>query len=312
MSIAFLFPGQGSQEIGMGEDLFKADVHFKNLVSLASDLTHEDLEKLCLRGPEKKLRSATYLQPLLTAVSLGYLKHVREAGIIPQVVLGHSLGEITALAATGVVTDEQAVQIAAKRGELMDKAAQACAGSMVAALLCPLDVVASVLAEINMPQRIVLANDNAPDQVVVSGDSDALAQFMRILADKKIGRSKQLSVSGPWHSPFMATARDLFLQWVKAIPFKAPVYPLLMNATAKEENDPDVIKALITDQLVKPVYWRDCMNTVKAIHVTTFLEIGPGRVLSGLVRVNGFPPDAVIYNVNNLTGLERAKQELVK
>jgi [acyl-carrier-protein] S-malonyltransferase len=312
MSIAFLFPGQGSQEIGMGQDLFKADTHFKNLVALASDLTHEDLEKLCLRGPEKKLRSATYLQPLLTAVSLGYLRHVRDAGIIPRVVLGHSLGEITALAASGVVTDQEAVQIAAKRGELMDNAAKACAGSMVAALIAPLASVVTVLAEMNMPQHIVLANDNAPDQVVVSGDNDVLAQFMRIMGEKKIGRCKQLAVSGPWHSPFMTTARDLFSHWVKAIPFKSPAFPLLMNATAKEETDSAIIKALITDQLIKPVYWRDCMKSVASIPITTFLEIGPGRVLSGLVRVNGFPTDTVIYNVNNLVGFERAKQELAK
>ena len=162
----------------MGQDLFKGDAHFRQLVSLANDLTHEDLEKLCLRGPEQKLRKAQFLQPLLAAVSLGYLSHAREAGIRPSVVLGHSLGEITSLAASGVMSDENAVTVAAKRGEFMDKAASRCNGSMTAVLFMPLDKVNEILADMNAswgaPERIVLANDNAPNQIVVSGESRAL------------------------------------------------------------------------------------------------------------------------------------------
>jgi [acyl-carrier-protein] S-malonyltransferase len=308
--IAFLFPGQGSQEIGMGADLFKSDSHFRALIALASDLTHEDLEKLCLRGPEKRLRSAQFLQPLLSAVSLGYLRHVRERGIVPDIVLGHSLGEITSLAASGVVSDEIAVTMAARRGAFMDEAAAAGSGGMMAVLFTPIDTVHQILSAMNRPRDIVLANDNAPDQIVLSGDVVTLEEFTRLLRAEGHGKTKSIPVSGPWHSPFMESARDKFTAWVSSVTFSAPKIPLMLNATGATENDPTVIKNLITQQLVRPVFWRLCMETLRAKCVETFLEIGPQRVLSGLIRVNGFPKTTVVYNVNNLTGLEIAVQGL--
>jgi [acyl-carrier-protein] S-malonyltransferase len=306
----FLFPGQGSQEIGMGGDLFRDDAFFRSLVALGSDLTHEDLEKLCLRGPEKRLRLAQFLQPLLASVSLGYLRHVRERGITPDAVLGHSLGEITSLAASGVVTAEEAVTIAAKRGEFMDEAAARCNGCMIAVLFTPLDKVNEILASMNRPADIVLANDNAPNQIVVSGDCAATEEFSRLLRAQGIGRTKSILVSGAWHSPFMASARDKFKEWVASVPFKAPRVPILLNSTGASEDDPAVIKDLVTQQLVKPVYWRACMETLRARNADVFLEIGPQRILSGLVRVNGFPKTTTVYNINNLTGLDRAAGEL--
>lgn len=318
----------------MGQDLFKGDAYFRGLVSLASDLTHEDLEKLCLRGPERKLRKAQFLQPLLAAVSLGYLSHVREAGIAPRVVLGHSLGEITSLAASGVIRDEDVVAIAAKRGELMDDAASKCNGTMMAVLFMALDKVNELLAETNaffratsggpfglslgdprdkssgLPDRIVLANDNAPNQIVVSGDVEALDEFSRRVAGRGLGKCKSILVSGPWHSPFMASAHDLFRAWVAAIPFSVPSVSLVLNGTARSESDPEVIRQLITDQLVKPVQWRRSMDAVRDLRPDAILEIGPGRILSGLIRVNGFPKKMVVYNINNLAGLHRAVLEL--
>ena len=323
MNIVFLFPGQGSQEVGMGHDLFKGDAHFRGLVSIASDLTHEDLEKLCLRGPEKKLRKAQFHQPLLAAVSLGYLAHVRDAGIWPSVVLGHSLGEITSLAVCGVISDEDAVTIAAKRGELMDDAASRCSGGMMAVLFMPLDAVNELLAEMNksfgissgaspgLPDRIVLANDNAPNQIVISGDSQALAEFSRRVSERDFGKCKSILVSGPWHSPFMNGAYEDFKKWVGAIPFSAPTVSLILNSTARCESDPEMIRQLVTDQLVRPVQWRLCMEAVRNMHPDAILEIGPGRILSGLVRVNGFPKKTVVYNVNNFAGLRRAVNELL-
>lgn len=315
----------------MGFDLFKGDAHFRRLVALASDLTHENLEKLCLRGPEKKLRKAEYLQPLLAAVSLGYLAHVREAGIAASLVLGHSLGEITSLAASGVVPDEDAVAIAAKRGALMDEAASQCNGSMMAVLFMPLDKVKELLAEVNRPlgspkdkssgsssgashgmsDRIVLANDNAPDQIVVSGDVAALDTFSRLVSERGLGKCKSILVAGPWHSPFMTCAWREFTAWVEQIVFSAPAVPLMMNATAQCESDPVLIRRLVSDQLVNPVLWRQCMESVcDTMRPDALLEIGPGRILSGLVRVNGFSKKTVVYNINNLTGLARAKSEL--
>ncbi|HUI93427.1 MAG TPA: ACP S-malonyltransferase [Chitinivibrionales bacterium] len=309
--IVFLFPGQGSQEIGMGQDLFKADARFRSLVSLARDLTHEDLEKLCLRGPEKKLRKAQFLQPLLAAVSLGYLRHVREKGITPDAVLGHSLGEITSLAASGVVSDQEAVTIAAMRGGFMDEAAARANGGMMAVLFTPLETVEQLLADMNAPDKIVLANDNAPDQIVVSGDLETMQAFSRRLSELGVGKTKTVLVSGPWHSPYMREAMERFADWVKSITFKPPSVPLLLNGTGAFESDPVKIKELVTLQLTRPVLWRASMQTLLAKNADVFLEIGPQRVLSGLVRVNGFPKRTTVFNINNLTGLERAARELV-
>ena len=173
----FLFPGQGSQEIGMAADLFKADAPFRELVRRASERTGSDLEKICLRGPERELTRTKNLQPLLVCVSLGYLRHLTEKGIQPDRVLGHSLGEISALAAAGIVSFETAVDIAAKRGEFMDAAAARVAGGMTAVISTKREAVLQLLAQKFSNAQLVLANDNAPNQIIISGEIAALEQF---------------------------------------------------------------------------------------------------------------------------------------
>ncbi len=309
--IAFLFPGQGSQEVGMGKDLFKSDTYFRGLIDYASDFTRENLEKLCLKGPEKKLIMSRYLQPLLCAVSLGYLRHIREHGIKADFVCGHSLGEITALAAAGVVTDKEAVAIAAKRGELMDEAAAQYDGTMMAVLFVPLETVEKILVEINEPHHIALANDNAPNQIVLSGSRKTLDRFAELLKEETLGKCKDIIVSGPWHSHFIQSAREQYEVWAEPIMFQKPHTTLILNATSKIEQHPTTIKHLVTWQLTSPVFWRECMETLKAMSVNTFLEIGPGRVLSGLIRVNGYPRSTPVFNVNNLRGVESAANNIL-
>ncbi len=309
--IAFLFPGQGSQEIGMGKDLFKSDDYFRSLIDYAAKLTHEDLETLCLKGPEKKLIKAWYLQPLLCAVSLGYLRHIREYGIKADFVCGHSLGEITALAASGVVTDKEAIAIAAKRGELMDEAAAQCDGTMMAVLFVPLDTVEKILDEMDEPNNIALANDNAPNQIVLSGSRVTLKRFEELLKEETMGKCRNIVVSGPWHSHFLETAREKYTLWAEPVVFEKPHTPIVLNATSQVESHPTTIKHLVTWQLTSPVFWRECMETMKEYGVDTFLEIGPGRVLSGLIRVNGYPRSAAVYNINNLRGVENAVNKII-
>jgi [acyl-carrier-protein] S-malonyltransferase len=189
---------------------------------------------------------------------------------------------------------------------------------MMAVLFMALDAVNDLLAEMNKssglsfgaPDRIVLANDNAPNQIVISGDLRALAEFSRRVSERGQGKCKNILVSGPWHSPFMNSAYEDFIKWVVTIPFSAPTVPLMLNGTAGCESDPVVIRRLVSDQLVKPVQWRLCMDAVRDMHPDAILEVGPGRILSGLVRVNGFSKKTVVYNVNNLAGLARAAHEL--
>jgi [acyl-carrier-protein] S-malonyltransferase len=303
---AFLFPGQGSQEIGMGQDIFKDDPFFRSLITLASDLAKEDLEKICLRGPEKVLLQARFLQPALVAICLGYLNRLRNAGVQADVVLGHSLGEITSLAASGIVSFEDAIKIASKRGELMDRVASEVSGGMLAVMFMPLDQVESVLEELNEPESIVLANDNAPDQIVLSGKDELLIKFAELIAQRRLGKSRRVQVNGPWHSPFMRGARVEFENWAENYHFKKPSIPIILNATAKTETHPSTIKHLVTWQLTSPVFWRESMDTLRGMDVDTLYEIGPGRVLSGIARVNGFKKETTIYNINNLRGIEAA------
>ena len=252
------------------------------------------------------LMQARILQPLLVTVSLGYLHRLEEIGIVPDYVLGHSLGEVTALAASGVVTYEQAIEIAAKRGELMDQAASRCNGGMLAVMFVPLTIVEELLEEIDAPEKIVLANDNAPDQAVLSGDMEELDRFAHILTERKLGKSRKVLVAGPWHSPFMKSAKEQFEQWVEPLKFIRPNWPVILNATAHEEIHPTTIKHLLTRQLTSPVFWRESMNTIHLHGADMLFEIGPGRVLSGLARVNGFKRETAIFNINNLRGIELA------
>jgi [acyl-carrier-protein] S-malonyltransferase len=300
---AFLFPGQGSQEVGMGADLFKTDSFFRALVDRASERTGADLERICLRGPERDLVRTKLLQPLMVCVSLGYLRRLTAGGLKPDKVLGHSLGEITALAAAGIVDFETVVDIAAKRGELMDTAAARLNGGMIAVIAPEREAIRQFLAGVVPSGKLVLANDNAPNQIVLSGEQEVLEQAAQFITRGKLGQCRRLPVAGPWHSPAMAQARKEFETWLGPVEFRSPHTPLLFNVTAAAETDPGIIRQLVERNLVEPVRWRSCMEHLRAAGATTLFEIGSGRVLSGLARANGFGDETRIHSVNNLRGV---------
>ncbi len=297
--LAFLFPGQGSHAVGMGADLLRSDEWVRGQVRQASEQTGEDLERICLKGPERTLMRAACVQPLLTIISLGYVRKLEEQGLAPGVVAGHSLGEIPALAVAGVLTPEQAVAVAAKRGILMDEAAARSPGGMAAVFL-PLAEVEALIAQVGMTGRVFIANDNAPAQVVVSASADALDEFVRLAGGARPGCCKALRVSGPWHTPLLGEACAQFEAWLEGIPFEVPRIPLIANATARAESDPARLKHNTARQLTSRVHWRASMEEVRAMGVGGLLEIGPGRVLAGLARLNGFGNETVVRGVDSL------------
>ena len=290
----------------MGADLFKSDPAFRALVQHASQCVGENLEPICLRGPEKKLVRTKFLQPLLVAVSLGYYRQLSERGVKADVVLGHSLGEITALAAAGVVTFEEAIEVAAKRGELMEQASAQLQGGMLVVTTTSRERILDWLAREFPDHSAVLANDNAPTQIVLSADCVHLKQCAAFVAREQLGRCRPLAVAGPWHSPLMNEAWERFDAALHPFVFRPPCCPLLLNASATLESDPARIRALIVEVIAGPVLWRSCMARLQEMPATALFEIGPGRVLAGLARLNGFGSETHIHNVNNLRGVELA------
>jgi [acyl-carrier-protein] S-malonyltransferase len=300
---AFLYPGQGSQSVGMAADLFREDERFHALIAHAETLVGHDLRKICLRGPERLLARTDLLQPLLVAVSLGYHRRLGDLGITPDVVAGHSLGEIAALAAASVVTDETAVTLAAWRGELMQAAAVDLDGSMLAVATDRREEFLSWFAA-TAPPEVVVANDNAPGQLVLSGRRGLLGEMAGRVAQAGLGRHRLLDVAGPWHGPWMAEARDRFGRRAARIPFAPPRIPILMNATGRPAVDPEEIRNQVIESVAAPVRWREIMEQLREMEVAAVFEVGPGRVLSGLARQNGVPATTRIFPVGSLRGIE--------
>ena len=290
----------------MAADLFREDERFRALIAHAEALVGRDLRTLCLRGPEKQLAQTDLLQPLLVAVSLGYHRRLEDRGITPDIVAGHSLGEITALAAAGVVPDETAVTMAVWRGELMQAAAADLDGGMLAMMPDRREVFLNWFASAAPNGDVVVANDNAPEQLVLSGRRGILAELAERITAENLGRHRLLDVAGPWHGPWMAEARDQFGLRIGTIPFAAPRIPILLNATGQSSRDPEEIRKRVVESLAAPVRWREVMEQLLESRVDTVLEVGPGRVLSGLARQNGFPATTQILPVGSLRGVEAA------
>ena len=303
---AFLYPGQGSQAVGMATDLFREDERFRALIDHAESLVGRDLRTLCLRGPEKLLARTDLLQPLLVAVSLGYHRRLADRGITPEAVAGHSLGEITALAAAGVVSDEAAVTLAAWRGELMQAAAADLDGGMLAVVTDRREEFLSWFASAAPAGDVVVANDNAPGQLVLSGDRQILGEMAGRIAGKSLGRARFLDVAGPWHGPWMAQARDHFGLRAARIPFAPPRIPIVMNATGRPSVDPAQVREHVVESIAAPVRWREVMERLREMDFATVVEVGPGRVLSGLARQNGLPATTRIFPAGSLRGVEAA------
>jgi [acyl-carrier-protein] S-malonyltransferase len=265
-----------------------------------SGKTGEDLERLCLRGPERKLMRAAFVQPLLTTICLGYWRRLTAAGLRADLVAGHSLGEIAALAATGVLTDEQAVLLSLERGRLMDEAADRAPGGMAAVFL-PLDEVEAHIQRLGMTGSVFVANDNAPKQVVVSARTAELETFMRGMEP---GLCKLLRVSGPWHTPHLEEARGRFQEWLAGVTFAEPVLPFLSNAKGAIETMPEECRASVSRQLTQRVRWRDTMGELRSRGVEVLLEVGPQRVLAGLARLNGFGEATMVRGVDSLRAVD--------
>ena len=281
--IAFLFPGQGSQVVGMGKDLCEAFPTVRELFEKTDDICGRKISRLCFEGPMEDLTTTSNLQPAIATVSLACLRILRDSGKSADLCAGHSLGEYAALASAGVLTDEDTLKLVSKRGQLMQREAEANPGAMVAIMGLKIEEVEQIVAEASKAGVISVANHNTAEQIVITGTKQALSRASSLVKDRK-GKAIPLKVSGAWHSPLMQGAVEEFRDYMGSIQFATPKSKVLFNATAQEEDDPDIIKELMARQLVSPVKWYDIIVNMISDGVRHFVEVGPKTVLIGLAK----------------------------
>jgi len=275
--IALIFSGQGAQYSGMGKALYDASPAAKAVFDLA-DSIREGTSAQCFEGAAGELNRTVNTQPCVFTADLAAAYAVKEAGIVPDCVAGFSLGEIAALAYAGILTDEEAFRLVCKRGELMDKAAKENPGAMVAVMKMTPAQVEEVCAGFDKTYPV---NYNSPAQTVVATTSESADAFCEVVKAAG-GRAKQLPVSGAFHSPFMADAAAGLADYMKDVDFKEPALPIYSDYTAKPyEGD---YKELVRAQVENPVRWQTIVENMIAEGVDTFIEVGVGKTLTGLIK----------------------------
>lgn len=283
MSCVFMFPGQGSQKVGMAKDFFETFEAVRKRFAEANAILGRDLQTLILSGPEEELKATQNTQPALFLVESAVNDLLKDKGIIPTYTMGHSLGEYSALYAAEVFSFAEGLKIVAKRGELMARTGKSAKGAMAAIIGLGKDTIKTIIAGIQ-EGCVVTANENAPDQTVISGDEAAVINACEKLKAAGAKRAIQLPVSGAFHSPLMQQAAIEFGNYLVSFDFQDAQYPVVSNVTAQPETSGKVIKELLIKQLLSPVRWVDSVSALSSKNIDVFIEIGPGNVLKGLVK----------------------------
>lgn len=280
---ALLLPGQGSQFVGMGRELADAFVEVRELYERADATLGIPLSRLCREGPGEELTATQNAQPAILLHSYAVWTLVADAVGTPYVAAGHSLGEFTAHLIAGTFSFEDALRIVRCRGELMARSGDARPGTMAAVLGLDADELAKICEGVSAG-TVVPANLNAPGQVVISGDVDAVAEASAKAGEAGARRVVPLNVSGAFHSPLMAVAADGLAAALDETPLADPRFPVVANATAEPVGDADAARGRLIAQLTSPVRWVEVIERMKAFGPSRWLELGPGNVLSGLLR----------------------------
>jgi [acyl-carrier-protein] S-malonyltransferase len=281
---AFLFPGQASQFVGMGADLYSQNDLARRLFEEADEVMGKALTKICFEGPIEELTQTAITQPAVFVHSCAVALLLRDQGLAPSHVAGHSLGEYSALVAAGAIDFRPALELVRQRGRLMQHAGELERGKMAAIIGMEDDSVTALCAELSPGGDVVAANFNAPGQVVVSGKAAAVEEVARVAPDRGAKRAIELTVSGAFHSKLMAPAAQEMQSLIAEAEFRTPQVPVITNVSAEPVEDVGQLRQHLIAQITSPVRWTETMGYLAGAGVERALEVGPGAVLKGMAR----------------------------
>ena len=308
VKLAFVFPGQGAQSVGMGRDLYENSPAARAAFEAVDAACGFTVSEICFKGPEETLKETRNTQPALFAVSAAALAACREAGLTPSAAAGHSIGEYAALVAAGALSVTAGARLVKARGAAMAEAAAGRPGTMAAVLGLDADVVAEVCREVNHVGVVVTANLNSPGQIVISGEVNAVNEASLLLKEKGAKRVLPLAVSGAFHSPLMEPAAYVMKGVLDLTEVSDPTIPIVANVTANYETTATEVKANLAAQVAGPVRWIETIERLTADGYNTFIECGPGSVLAGLIK--RIAPEAKTYSVSDTASLKTAVEAL--
>ncbi|MEW5924697.1 MAG: ACP S-malonyltransferase [Candidatus Zixiibacteriota bacterium] len=301
--VSVVFPGQASQYVGMGKDLYETDAAVRRLYEIASDEIGVDIADLSFNGPAEKLKETRFTQPAILLHSLAILTILGERLPRPSLTAGHSLGEYGSLALAGVLSPEDAIRAVVKRSALMEEACRRNKGTMAAIMGLDENTITECCQMASAKGVVVPANFNSANQIVISGAVEGVEEACRLCKEKGAKRAIMLEVGGAFHSPLMEPAKDGMQEYLAGLQFKAPSMDIIPNVTGRAENNPEKLKELLVDQITSPVRWYQTMQYKKTEGVDAVFEIGPGKVLSGLFKRE--LSDAQIINIDTLDDIEK-------
>ncbi|MBO8130924.1 MAG: ACP S-malonyltransferase [Candidatus Marinimicrobia bacterium] len=305
--IAFIFPGQASQYVGMGIDFYNKSKIVKKLYDCAEEKFNFSLKEISFYGSLRELTETRVTQPAIFVLSVAIFQELKYRNIVPDMVAGHSLGEYSAIVAAGCISFEEGLELVKIRSEQMQIASEKTPGTMAAVVGLSYNKIKSVLSGTKLSGVCTIANYNSPVQLVISGDKKAIQNAMLALKNAGAKRVIELSVGGAFHSPLMEPAFKKISETIDSIEFKKPEVPIYMNATGLPTQDVNEIKQRLKEQLTSPVLWTTIIENMVENGAKRFLEVGPGKVLQGLVkRIN---PKVIVKGVGTWEELENFKWE---